>query len=75
MLLKSDMPNRDGFNVSDFFAQLQKRSPLVPVQRDDHGTFIPESAKVCFLDHRTSPRPEERPAESPSPKSLADRIA
>ena len=40
-LLKSDLPDRDGFNVSDFFTQLQKRTPLVPVQRDDHGTYIP----------------------------------
>lgn len=50
-LLKPDLPDRNGFNVSDFFAQLQKRNPLVPVRRDDQGTYIPEAATVCFLDH------------------------
>ena len=51
VLLKSDLSGRDAFNVSDFFAQLQRRNPLVPVRRDDHGTYIPETVKVCFLDH------------------------
>ena len=49
-LLKADLSDRNGFNVSDFFAQLQKRDPLVPVQRDGDGTYIPETVKVCFLD-------------------------
>ena len=75
MLLKSDMPDRDGFNVSDFFAQLQKRNPLVPVQRDDHGTFIPESAMVCFLDHWATPLPDDESASVPAPDYLADRTA
>ena len=51
-LLKADLSDRKDFNVSDFFAQLQKRDPLVPVQRDDDGTYIPTTVKVCFLDHR-----------------------
>ena len=51
-LLKADLSDRNGFNVSDFFAQLQKRDPLVPVQRDGDGTYIPETVKVCFLDRR-----------------------
>ena len=51
------MPDRNEFNVSDFFSQLQKRAPLVPVQRDAEGTYIPETAKVCFLDrHLPSPQ-------------------
>ena len=50
-LLKADLLDRKDFNVSDFFAQLQKRGPLVPVRRDDDGTYIPETVKVCFLDH------------------------
>ena len=47
---------REGFNVSDLFAQLQKRAPLVPVQRDADGSYIPETVGVCFLDyHLPSP--------------------
>ena len=52
VLLAADMPERERLNVSDFFAQLQKRHPLVPVRRDDAGTYIPEALKVCFLDHQ-----------------------
>jgi hypothetical protein len=54
-LLKPDLSERDSINVSDFFAQLQRRNPPVPVQRDDDGTYIPESVKVCFLDHWPAP--------------------
>ena len=73
MLLKSDMPDREGYNVSDFFAQLQRRTPLVPVQRDDHGTFIAESAKVCFLDHRSSPQHNEAGTPLTATGPLVDR--
>ncbi len=73
LLLKSDMPGRDGFNVSDFFAQLQRRAPIVPVQRDDHGTYIPESAKVCFLDHMPPLQPNGESAAVVGPGPLADQ--
>ena len=50
-MLEADLPGREGFNVSDIFAQLYKRAPLVPVHRDDDGSYIPETVKVCFLDY------------------------
>ena len=49
--------------------------PLVPVQRDDHGTFIAESAKVCFLDHRSSPQHNEAGTPLTATGPLVDRIA
>ena len=54
-LLEADLLGREGFNVSDIFAQLHKRAPLVPVQRDDEGSYIPETVKVCFLDYHAAP--------------------
>ena len=75
MLLKAELPDREGFNVSDFFAQLQKRIPLVPVQRDDHGTFIPQSASVCFLDHWPTPDPEEDAEDHPGQDSIDENTA
>ena len=74
-LLKSDLPDRDAFNVSDFFAQLQKRNPLIPVQRDDHGTYIPPTARVCFFDHWRVPNPEDESDAPLDQKSLADQTA
>ena len=52
VLLEADLPGREGLNVSDIFAQLQKRAPLVPVVRDAYGSYIPETVKVCFLDRQ-----------------------
>ena len=54
-LLEADLLGREGFNVSDMFAQLHKRAPLVPVRRDDDGSYIPETVKVCFLDYYAAP--------------------
>ena len=54
-LLKADLPERDGFNVSDFFSQLQRRAPLVPVRRDGDGSYISETAGICFLDYYAAP--------------------
>ena len=71
VLLKSDLSQRDGFNVSDFFAQLQKRDPLVPVRRDDHGTYIPDTVRICFLDHWPAAQSEEEIFTSPEQVSLA----
>ena len=55
VLLEADLIDRNGFNVSDIFTQLQKRAPLIPVQRDADGTYIPETVNVCFLDHCAKP--------------------
>ncbi len=74
-LLKPDLPDRDGFNVSDFYAQLQKRNPLVPVQRDDDGTYIPEAATVCFLDHWPSAEADVEPDGDLEQELLADQAA
>ena len=63
VLLQADLPERDGFNVSDFFAQLQKRAPQVKVERDSEGSYMPDTADVCFLDHCTAPQGEGGPAE------------
>ena len=65
MLLKPELPDRDGFNVSDFFSQLQRRNPLIPVQRDIHGSYIPETAGVCYLDHLPALEPDEEPGAFP----------
>ena len=67
MLLQADLPGRDGFNVSDFYAQLRKRAPLVPVERDSEGSCIPATVEVCFLDQFPAPQAQSDPAESPSP--------
>ena len=50
VLLEAEMEDRDGFNISDITAQLLKRAPLIPVFRDDDGSYIPETVNVCFLD-------------------------
>jgi hypothetical protein len=59
-LLGMELPDRADFNVTDFFNQLQ-RKPLVPVERDEEGSYIPEPVRVCFLDPRA-----ESSANSPS---------
>lgn len=57
-LLRTELPDRAELNVSNFFAQLQKRQrPPVPVQREDDGSYIPETVNVCFLDARPVVRP------------------
>ena len=63
VLLQADLPGRDGFNVSDFFAQLQKRAPLVAVERDGEGSYMPDTVDVCFLDQCPVPQGENGPAE------------
>ena len=55
-MLRTDLEDRYGFNVSDFFAQLHRRTPLVPVQRDDGRSYIPDTFSVCFLDHFPAPQ-------------------
>ena len=57
-LLRTELPDRAELNVSNFFAQLQKRqSPPVPVRRDADGSYIPETVNICFLDNRPGARP------------------
>ena len=57
-LLRMELPDRSDLNVSNFFAQLQKRqSPRVPVRRDAEGSYIPETVNICFLDNRPGVRP------------------
>ena len=58
VLLRMELPQRDTMNVSDFFAQLQKRRPLLPLKRDDGGICLSDSVNVCFLDYRRSPPPD-----------------
>ncbi len=67
-LLGMELPDRVDLNVNDFFSQLQ-RKPLVPVRRDTDGSYIPDSVKVCFLDHL--PRPSGEPSSSDSPTSAS----
>ena len=67
VMLRTNLEDRDGFNISDFLAQLQKRAPLVPVQRDDGRSFIPDTVNVCFLDHLPAPRPAD--GTTPSPRN------
>ena len=55
-MLAGELPDRDGINVSDIFAQLQKRrAPVIPVYRDAEGSCIPETVNVCFLDYCPAP--------------------
>ena len=69
-MLDADIPDRNRFNISDFFSQLQKRAPLVPVQRDAEGTYIPETVKVCFLDHHL-PSPQTTDGTGPSQEDFS----
>ena len=73
-LLKFDLNGRDSYNVSDFFAQLQKRNPLVPVERDDLGTFLPDTVRVCYLDYCPGFQEAGEPAEQ-EPSLLAHQTA
>ena len=57
VLLRADLSARDGFNVGDFLSQLRRRGPLVPVQRDADGSYLPETVGVCFLDYHPSSLP------------------
>ena len=54
VLLRMELPERDTLNVSDFFAQLQKRCPLLPLKRDSGSVYLSDSAGICFLDGRRS---------------------
>ena len=37
-------------NVGDFIGQLQRRTPTLPVERDDAGSYIPETVRACLLE-------------------------
>ena len=49
-LLDRELGNHLELNVRDFVFQLQRRTPRLPVGRDATGTFLDETANVCFLD-------------------------
>ena len=73
VLLRADLSGRDGFNVGDFIAQLRRRGPLVPVQRDADGSYIPETVGVCFLDyHLPSPPAADETGPSQDDSSTGD---
>ena len=51
-LLQNDLPDRHSLNVTDFFNQLRKKRPALPVARDGDTTYLPESLKVCLLTNQ-----------------------
>ena len=54
-LLDRELGNHAELNVRDFAFQLQRRTPRLPVGRDATGSFLEETANVCFLDLQRSP--------------------
>ena len=54
-LLREDLPDRPSVNVTDFFNQLRKKRPSLPVARDGDSTYLPESLKVCLLTNQGVP--------------------
>ena len=67
MLLKSDMPDRDGFNVSDFFAQLQKRNPWSPSGVTTTAHSSPNRPWSASSTTGPPPCPTTSPPPSPRP--------
>ncbi len=55
MLSRELARTRDSVNVGDFIGQLQRRTPRLPVERDDAGSYIPGDVRVCLLEPRTGP--------------------
>ena len=51
-LLQNDLQDRHSLNVTDFFNQLRKKRPSLPVARDGDTTYLPESLKVCLLTNQ-----------------------
>ena len=54
-LLDRELDNHAEINVRDFVFQLLRRTPRLPVGRDATGSFLDETANVCFLDLQRSP--------------------
>ena len=52
----------DSVNVGDFIGQLQRRTPRLPVERDDAGSYIPGDVRVCLLEPRNCPGDFASPA-------------
>ena len=50
VMLGDALSDRESFSVRDFCSQLERRRPSIPVGRDDSGTFLDGSVRVCFLD-------------------------
>ena len=60
VMLGDALSDRESFNVRDFVSQLERRRPRIPIVRDDSGTFLDGSVRVCFLD-RLRPAPDSGP--------------
>ena len=54
VILGDALSGRESFNIRDFVSQLERRRPSIPVGRDDGGTFLDGSVRVCFLDRLRS---------------------
>ena len=54
VMLSDALSDRESFNVRDFYSQLERRRPSILVGRDDRGTFLDGTVRVCFLDRLRS---------------------
>ena len=54
VMLGDVLSDRESFNIRDFVSQIERRRPSIPVGRDDGGTFLDDSVRVCFLDRLPS---------------------
>ena len=54
VMLGAELSGRESFNVRDFVSQLQRRRPGIPIGRDNDGTFLDGSVRVCLLDRLRS---------------------
>ncbi len=52
MLLERDLSDRVSVDVGEFISQLRRRTPPLPVDRDELGSFLSDATKVCYLDYR-----------------------
>ena len=54
-LLEPELGDREWFSVSDFIRQLYRRRDQLPVERDERGLFLRDTAKVCLLERWQRP--------------------
>ena len=64
-MIERDLAFRTTANVRDMISQLQRRDPSLPVIRDEGGSYMPDSVRVCFID-----QPQPR---SDNPEETEDR--
>ena len=50
-IVSQDLTDRSSVNVGDFISQLRRRRPRLPVEHDNNVSFLPDSVRVCLLDH------------------------